>query len=46
MAETGDGHVIDTLVDELESSLEVASPSNIHFKLNLIHLTNRLVATG
>ena len=46
MAETGDGHVIAALVEELEGSLEVATPTNIHMKMNLIYLVNRLVAVG
>jgi hypothetical protein len=46
LAETGDRYVISTLVEELEGSLEAASPSNIHSKMNLIYLISRLVAVG
>jgi len=34
------------LVEELEGSLEVATPTNIHMKMNLIFLINMLVAVG
>ena len=38
--------MIAALVEELEGSLDVATPTNIHMKMNLIYLANRLVAVG